>query len=946
MFMNNRKFRMLVSVILALVMAVSTVVFAASQEDAASQQASSAQETALRMLGMLGAVQDYQSLDINGRLTKAYAAEYLVRAIGVTDAMLPQDVKVSYFSDVTEFHWAAPYINYMVENNMISTNTDMFYPESEANFEETLQLLVGLLGYENRYKGMEHVNYISAGQELGLLRGIPSDALNGPMTYGTFSMLLLNALNTDVMECIQYGATERYVVRKDYTLMNKYLSMRKISGLVTATADTSVKGGELANKDSVLIEMSNGDTKMLRVGDSGINTLLGYNCDLYYRFEDADSDSESDTVIFATKNTKNSELLVLSDEISGATRSQILYARKNDQRVRKANLEDEAVVVYNGAYFGRAFQVDPQKYQVEAGSLTLVDNDSDSKYDVVFIVESRNVVVKSVNVNTKKVIGKYGVRSVDFDEKETDVSYDLTKDGYPITLDEIKEWDVLSVGENIEGGRMVITVTDSTVEGTIVSKTDDEIELEIAEVNEAGETVKTENRFIEVSADYRQALEEGKADAVELNIGDQIRAHLDMGGRVAGVELLLSADQNRKYGFIINAKKPSGLGNAILQYLTDTSSIVTGELADMVTLDGVRRPQSEALDALYEDGMQVKRQLMIYETNGEGKITYIDTVTTNPNPNEKQLSLDRVAATRMLLNGENFALGYLINNDLSVGEFRVTADTPIFTYPPESMRDQLEYYRADKRGSLVGGQKFEVAGYDLNERGYAGAATICDSALAGSYADLTRQHLMLIDRISIGINANDEQVYKITGLYMGQETTITLAPMEKPADVQIRFVRDYLPSNIDESELTEPGDITINDLHRGDLIYFAENSAKEVNNIEKVFPLTKETTAETIKNHPQYIYNRRAYQERAFGDVAFKDENMFGVNVSNAGKSGMMTYTPAGYYYICDLVTGRVTLGSADDVKDIESFGEEEASKMFVTAWLLGVRANVIYITE
>ena len=105
--------------------------------------------------------------DLDSTFTRAQGATMLVRLLGQTSFVLnsASDTK-TIFEDVSESHWANPYISYCYANGIVNGTSDTtFTPEREMTCEEYLTIILRAIGYSN----VNPDNACIAAAEYGLL---------------------------------------------------------------------------------------------------------------------------------------------------------------------------------------------------------------------------------------------------------------------------------------------------------------------------------------------------------------------------------------------------------------------------------------------------------------------------------------------------------------------------------------------------------------------------------------------------------------------------------------------------------------------------------------------------------------------------------------------------------------------------------------------------------
>ncbi len=161
-------------------------------------------------------------------LTRAEATAIVVRVLGLSKAA--EDEKHGgVFTDVTEEHWAAGYINLAYKYGFISGFGDgTCKPEELVTFEQMVKMLVAVLGYtpmaENR--GGYPVGYLMTASQIGVtkdVKGIASEAIKRK----DVAQLVANALDIDMMVQTGFSANAaEYQIIEGKTLRTEYLNAK------------------------------------------------------------------------------------------------------------------------------------------------------------------------------------------------------------------------------------------------------------------------------------------------------------------------------------------------------------------------------------------------------------------------------------------------------------------------------------------------------------------------------------------------------------------------------------------------------------------------------------------------------------------------------------------------------------------------------------------------
>lgn len=130
-------------------------------------------------------------------VTRAEFAKLTVNALGKKE-MANQSAS-GLFSDVSQYHWANGYINFVADNAYIKGYPDgTFHPDEYIPFDQVITILVRMLGYTTEDVGYHWPrDYIQKGSALGITEGLWYSA-GDLMTRKDIALLLDRTLDTDM----------------------------------------------------------------------------------------------------------------------------------------------------------------------------------------------------------------------------------------------------------------------------------------------------------------------------------------------------------------------------------------------------------------------------------------------------------------------------------------------------------------------------------------------------------------------------------------------------------------------------------------------------------------------------------------------------------------------------------------------------------------------------
>lgn len=622
------------------------------------------------------------------------------------------------FDDVAADHWANGYINVAASLGLVEGDGDgNFRPNDEISYSEAVAIMVRAAGYDTKAKknGGYPSGYISVANENKMIKNVEGTA-NAPISRGNVAILTNNTLETYKMEQTGFGSNAVFEVT-DKTLLGDNLETEKFSGQITAVGAAALNGYESVNDDSVRI-----DDKVYPAS-AELSGLLGYNVTCYAK---KTRSGDSEVILAIPVSGKNKTVELNSDLFSKLTTKNSLnaveyYADEDSSRVSTAVIAADAQLIYNNRT--AEFSTDLIDLEGKQAYMTLLDTDSDSKYDIVFVTEYKNVTVDYVSVN--KAVGK-DKTVIRFDNDD----YKLYLGSSEAEPEDLKEWDVLSIAESLDKSYREIYATRNSFEGKIQAKSED------------GYTIDGE--LYKLSPDFTE----------DMSIGTTAEFCLDISGKIAAVKTISNVSDG--YAYLTNAYR-SNDGETVYIKATDKSGEeVTLALADKPKLNGVTSTPANVLTALTNEGSAVK-QLITYSKNSSDKVTEIN------------IANDRSEAGTADIN--NFTLNKKLEDELynastrKFGNIRISDSTIVFDVSDVSdvtVTDSSVFENNQTYSGLV---------YDMSESYTAGVVVLTDTAFKAN----TSAPAAVVKKITTGMNSNDEQTDILTALVDGEEVSLYAA---------------------------------------------------------------------------------------------------------------------------------------------------------------------------
>lgn len=721
----------ILSVLLMLAVSIAVPAMAEKEESAESvtEQAELASEGYRRLRAFGIEEKIYTVKDGEKMITRGEFAVLAARLVN-SDWNGFKSSRQSAYADVPLESKYADSVYYLTELGVISgTGTNTFSPEMPITYGEALKILVKLTGHgmrvEKNLGGFPH-GYITMAYRLDI---------NKNVKYAPEESISLK----DALELVSNTALaevfEEYAEYKGQNLLEMYHDIYKGNGVVEC--DGNINYIQNSGRDVYSITL-NGE--IYKTDDKSFNKLLGRYIDYFYIDEQGVK-----KLLYASEDNSRNEILEIGyDKLlpqdEGFNLSAIVYRDKSEKK-RTASLAQLPTVIYNGLKYD---EYDVNSFDISDGKLVLVDNNSDKKYDYVFIEETRPLVVASVAGDYSMITGKNGF-SVRFCEKGC---YDIFEGETDkrIRLSEIKSGDVLTCSISNDEKYVKIYRNNTSFSGEIstISNDTDYTETEIC-VNDAS---------YKFTPEVAGKLKNGSYTTL-LRIGCVYEFKTDVYGRVAEFTL---KEENYEYAYLIDAGGlESGINpHFLLRVFLENEVIFDAYVGGKVKLNGENKIKySELYPMLFDDNGNFERQLVKIKTDENGALKDI-------------VFSQSVNGNFGYTNTESFSLDFSSENSLYKstymsfdGRYSLNANSVVFFVPKQKEYEDGDF-KIIKASSLDGDRKYSVKLYES------------DGTLCAKYAvvevDNTPDYelaFVVVDKV----RRNSEDALCVTGISRGKAVT-------------------------------------------------------------------------------------------------------------------------------------------------------------------------------
>ena len=599
-------------------------------------------------------------------------------------------------------------VSFALENGYINNaSSGSFEPDMNIRNDVAIKAVVDILGYSFNVKNAD--DYWTEAGRLKLTKGLEKE---GFLTGAECAELLAAALKEDAYVFSGISGEDVNLERKE--AIKAFFDIRIVKGTVTKVEDRGLTGGKSVGKNCIKIDNT------VYEYEFDMLPFLGMNVKAYVREKD-------DIIVYAEDNSRNS--VTITDNVIDRDTSTIneIVTYDGDRKISYKLDRDVDVVINGKGRFGYTLK----DLLPEYGSLTLVDNDGNGRYEVVRVESYTTVAVNYIETTNRTIGDFYGNDIKNLSEYD---SLEVTRDGREAYFSELLQDDVVGVAADEDKSHAVIKATSDKVYGAISSLSGDEIAVD--------------GKKYEFAPFYKNLPKDKKPS---VSVGDDIIAGLDMYGRVAHIRQ--NSNKLLKYGYMVNAYV-SDHGKNMMKIFTSSGEMLTYSVVDKAKINDSLKFTNESVRAVLGNGTKVTPQLIKYSINGKNEIVRIYS------SNSDKLSCDFDFANR------SEASGSRVFSDN--GDFMYTTSTVIFSVPdPDIDSDDSDYAVVRKALPEVTAYDYtKIAAYDVDSFGIAKAVVSRTSAdiNAKITSDIKRDTpLLIVTDIMTCISDDDEIMQKICG---------------------------------------------------------------------------------------------------------------------------------------------------------------------------------------
>ena len=709
------------------------------------------------------------------KVTRADFACYVGRLIGVDEYTAPTEM---YFRDVPTTHWAANCVNSLAAFGAISYDgVTMFRPDDILTVDETLKILVEILGYGvvAEVKGGYPTGYFSVANMIDLRSGISGAQ---EVSLIDAAMMLYNAANAKLYIPVSYGGSQNEYKQSDTdTLLSVYHNIYYTEGIVDATELTSVssQGGTGENEisiDGVVYEC-----------EENMFDYIGTQVSVYYR--QTYGGDKREIVVIALENDKDDIITVTDDDFISFESDYVLkYYALGSEKVKSINISKSASFIYNGVYVNENIR---DYMNIDYGEIRAI-KDKNGAFSTIIITEYQTVPIGYTDTERGYVYSAAD-NSVYFDLSGKDTSvYIFDEDKNRVNVGSIAQNNVLTIYES-PNKFIYAYLSRKTVDGTIerLVNTDNKIKITIG-----GNEYVVDKKFYEKN---KTAIKSGKSVNLYLDIRDTV------------AYITIKNDNSYEYGYLTNAVLTGDISPELsVKIFTSDGSLGVYKTDETGDSEEVKSKElSDARAALCKQGTtEIQPRLVRFIADDKGIIKKID--TEKRGVNETDDSLTRTAYTADGKSYDYISVGILgkkIAFDKSTILFKVPKDK-------DAVNATEKMFSSTNLARRIDWLDTEISAYTANSE--SGVSEVVVQKLEWSNAAPESRYNIMFEELYTALDDDGNEVERIVGRKDG---------------VQVEYDID--------------SDVSLKDsgIEKGDLLILAVNAGNTVLNYKLVYDADK-----------------------------------------------------------------------------------------------------------
>lgn len=797
-------------------------------------------ENATERLKNLNLINGYNAYEFapDNQITRAEFTKMISSLLNITDLSVTSQ-EIHYFRDVSDSHWAAPYIYALYGLGIVNGDENQrFHPEDQITLQEAVKIIVAALGYDiqSQESGGYPNGYIQIANQLGILQNI-SISFTDTITRGIAALLMDYALDVPYVYQTQYGTHNIYTY-DGTTVLEKMHGIYTNEGIVSDVGIRSIYADNHVADNLIAI-----DDLLYQKPSFDMKDFLGVQTQIYYKTENGQASTPQ---ILYAKFDHVDTIVISHQDILEYQDGKLVYQNAAGQEITKT-LNNEVRVIYNGRYYSRVGMMD--ELPLSCGTVTIIQNGNDRSKDVLRIEDYETYLSQTQSRLADGIHDRYaGIQKVNLEES---VEILLYNNGEEIDYDS---------AFTITPDSVVQIAQSSDLLCTEIQITNILFTAQISSIQQPDKFYIEEKEYI--SSPYYQ-----KNHSENISLGTY-KIYLDKDMQIVD---LVDASGVYQYGYLLGVSSSSPFENDVSLRIAAETGI------EVYSCNNRTRYNDAKVD--FQSVKNLTPQLIRYKLQSDGSILSFYTA--------KELS--------GTISEDVFALNYSAESSKYYGEnlkvfssvYQLDQNTKVFFIPSDLTKtEDIKIRTCD---SLYTDYSYHVALYDVDRNYIAGAAVIFEDnstkRQVGSY-----DPVMLIEEAVTTQDADGNMTLKLCGYVAGAYTELNF-PYEGAEDLTNTWLSGISPRN------TKNGNPAF---YRGEVIqYYAENNLCESFRLLLTHDM-RDNDAFYEKNLGDYgaISSERYYSEMyaAYAPVYQKFSDKMFLSIDGGVTKRTITFTDAAVY--------------------------------------------------
>jgi len=575
----------------------------------------------------------------------------------------------------------------IARNAGIIENDEEYIGSEYITMEKALKYAVRTLGYGERAElaGGDDASYLNVASELKLTKNVDVNSgltLNIDDTAAIFyEMLEVEPMTSYMKNEKEYG----YRIEKDETLLSLNRDIHKITGIMTGNEYTSIYEADGMRKGHISID------NVEYILQSGVKQdFLGENI---YAYVYAPKNDDAQIMYIASREKKNKILSVESGDI--------LYVEKdfsainyliNDEKEERAKLSPVLKVIYNGKYYS---DYTVEDLTPEIGDLKLIDNDTDGKFDIIFVNSYETVSVEYLDKTNKKIFNKFkyegctDVLNLSPDDKE--ITYSIIKGNEEIDFSDLKNDDILTVAKSKEDEKEIIKIFVSDEKLTGIFSGFDYTEEEI---NINGTSYPFTSGFMKFTADK----------GIVPEPGNEYSFYIDYFGNVVKLNSFEVSDYEVIYKLYEDDEK------YYIVYMGTDGEWTSAPMRKNVKLDNETSTPKAVYELLKDEGIKIVK----IDTNSEGEIKSLSLPVESSVYLENKFTKTKEAKYTYRTISKSFSNTYYLTDNAKM----LIIPEKVVNKEDIELKSASSYFKGDK--------DYKISAFDIDEFGFTDFVSVVE----------------------------------------------------------------------------------------------------------------------------------------------------------------------------------------------------------------------------